>query len=322
MLKPSLLLAILCLPVAALAAPDPALVALQAMDERVATLGHRLARSNADICPRTMPLSGLLLHGLEQYSARDRASAAATFGLGEELAVLAVIPGSAADRAGLRRGDAILTVGGRAFPRAAARSRGSYGRVQAVEELLLASMESGPVEIEFNREGSRRSATLRPEPGCLSRVQLVPSGKLNAKADGTYAQITTAIVEQAGSDDELALVIAHEMAHNALGHRVRLDRQKASRGVLRALDGSAAKIRRTEMEADYLALYMLARAGFDLEAAPAFWQRSGPSAFLETFSDGTHPGRAERIAAALRTIQEIRLKQRQGAPLVPNLPVN
>lgn len=305
---------------ATLAAPDPALLALQAMDERVATVGHRLAQANAEICPRTMPLSGLFVHGLEQYPVRERASAAATFGLGEDLAVLVVVPGSAADRAGLRRGDAIIAVGGKAFPRAGARSKGSYGRVQAVEELLLAAMAAGPVEIEYSRDGSRRSATLRPEPGCLSRVQLVPSGKLNAKADGTYAQITTAIVEQARSDDELALVIAHEMAHNALGHRTRLDGQKVSRGVLRALDGSAAKIRRTEMEADYLALYMLARAGFDLEAAPAFWQRSGPSAFFETFSDGTHPGRAERIATAVRTIQEIRLKQRQGAPLVPSLP--
>ena len=90
--------------------------------------------------------------------------------------------------------------------------------------------------------------------------------------------------------------------------------------MLRALDGSAAKIRQTEMEADYLALYMLARARFDVAAAPMFWQRSGPSGFFETFSDGTHPGRASRIAATARTIEEIRAKQRQGAPLMPNLP--
>ena len=317
MLKPSLVLAALCLSAGAIAAPEAPLLALQSMDERVATVAHRLALANADICPRTMPLSGMLLHSLDQYPAGDRRLIAAVFGVGEQPAVLTLVRGSPADRAGLRTRDAIHSIGGRAIPPARSGNKASYARVQAVEEILLASMAAGPVEIEFSRDGSRRSAILQPETGCLSRVQLVPSSKLNAKADGTYAQLTTGIVEQVRSDHELALVVAHEMAHNALGHRVRLDRQKVSRGVLRGLDGSAAKIRQTETEADYLALYMLARAGYDPEVAAPFWQRVGPSGFLEMFSDGTHPGRAARIAATARTIEEIRRKQRQGAPLLP-----
>ena len=290
------------------------------MDQRVAGIGYRLARANVDICERRMPLAGMQVHSVDQYPASARPAVVSTFGLGDEPAVLVLVPGSAAARAGLQVGDRILSVAGKAFPLKAARKKASYERVQEFEEFLLASLASGPVPVEFVRAGARRSAVLEPEPGCISRVQVIPSSQLNAAADGTYAQITSGIVNFARSDDEIALVVAHEMAHNILGHRVRLNEQKISRGLLKSIDGSAAKIRKTEVEADYLALYLLARAGYDIEVAPGFWQRYGPAAFFEIFSEGTHPGRATRVAATRRTIEEIRTKQRQGAPLVPNLP--
>ena len=150
-------------------------------------------------------------------------------------------------------------------------------------------------------------------------MQLLPSGRVNAGADGTYAQLTTGIVEFAANDDELALVIAHEMAHNVRGHRSWLDQRKVSRGLLKSLDGSAGKIRKTEVEADYLALYFVERAGFRAEAAPGFWRRYGPGSLLEIFSDGTHPGRASRISAAEQTIREIRSKRQANLPLTPVL---
>ncbi len=244
---------------------------------------------------------------------------AATFGLGAEPALLVVVPGSPAARAGLKPGDLLLSVAGKTFPAGATGKKASYSRVQQIEELLLASLAAGPVPIEYQSGGTRHSAIIAPESGCLSRVQLMPSAKLNAGADGTYAQLTSGIVDYVKSDDELALVIAHEMAHNIRAHRSWLDQRKISRGLLKSLDGSAGKIRKTEVEADYLALYLVARAGFDISAAPGFWQRYGPGSLLEIFSDGTHPGRASRVAAAERTIAEIRLKQRQSLPLTPQL---
>lgn len=321
-LKPFTFLAALCLPCAAFAAPDAGLIALQAMDQRVASIGHRLARANLDICERRMPLSGLLVHAADQYPAKARPVAVSTFGLGEEPAVLVVVPGSAADRAGLQPGDGILAIAGKPVPRMTRSKKASYQRVEEIEEFLISSLEAGPATLDVLRGGARRSVVIEPEPGCVSRVQLVPSAKLNAAADGTYAQLTSGIVDFARSDDEVALVIAHEMAHNILGHRVRLNEQKISRGLLKAFDGSAGKIRKTEVEADYLALYLLARAGYDIDSAPGFWKRYGPAAFFEIFSDGTHPGRAARVAATEGTIAEIRMKRQQGTPLVPDLPAS
>lgn len=304
---------------AAPAAAASPLLALQQMDQRVAAIGHRLARANRDICERTMPLSGMLVHSLDQYGAKARPGAVAAFGLGAEPAVLAVVPGGAADKAGLRPGDAILSIAGRSFPPGRPRDKASYERVQQVEEYLLEKLAAGPVVIQYQRGGLPHSVTLERDLGCLSRVQLVPSAKRNASADGTYVQLTSRIVEFTRGDDELALVIAHEMAHNLLSHRAKLDAQNVSRGLFKSLDGSAGKIRETEEEADYLALYLLARAGFDIAAVPGFWRRFSPGALAEIFSDGTHPGEASRIAATERTLAEIRMKQRQGLPLVPEL---
>jgi Zn-dependent protease with chaperone function len=320
-LKPFALIAALCLSCPALAAPaqggDKSLLALQAMDRRVATIGHRLARANVDICSRTMPLSGLLVHSIDQFSDAAQPIAASTFGLAEEPALVVVVPGSAAARAGLQEGDRIVSIGGQTVPRAVRGKVGTYARIRQIEEHLLTRLEAGPVPIEYVRGGERRSAVLAPEMGCLSRVQIQSSPKLNARADGTYAQLTTGIVGFTRSDDELALVIAHEMAHNILSHKVRLKAQKVSRGLLQSFDGSAEKIKATEAEADYLALYLLARAGFDINAAPGFWQRYSPHGLTQMLSGGTHPGRASRTAAAQKTIQEIALKRQQAVPLIP-----
>lgn len=287
------------------------------MDQRVAGIAYKLARANLDICERRMPLTGMLVHSLDQFPAAAQPIAVATFGLGADPAVMVAVPGSAAARAGLQAGDTILSIGGRTFPAKSPGKKGNYARVREIEEHLLAGLETGPVPIDYVRAGVRRTAILEPEPGCLSRVQISVSPERNAKADGTYAQITSGIVNFVRSDDELALVIAHEMSHNILGHRVRLKEQKISRGLLKSIDGSAGKIRITEVEADYLALYMLARAGYDIGAAPAFWQRYGPGSLLAIFSDGTHPGRSTRVAATEATILEIRRKQQEGAPLLP-----
>ncbi|OYU72108.1 MAG: hypothetical protein CFE32_24725, partial [Alphaproteobacteria bacterium PA3] len=152
---------------------------------------------------------------------------------------------------------------------------------------------------------------------CPANVELVPGKKLSASADGKTVHVSSALATFAGSDDAVAVPIAHEMAHNILRHPERLDRQGVKRGLLAPLGKNRTAIRATEEEADYFAAYMLARAGYSLDAALDFWRRYGAKTDLGPFNDGTHPGKKARLDLARRTVAEIRAKQAAGQPLFP-----
>lgn len=283
------------------------LAALQAVDARVATIGHRLAVAGARRCGAdARSLAGFAVHALDQYAPELHADAAAALGLGRLPAVLAVVPASAAARAGLRPADAILSIDGVALvPRQPAK-RADYARTAAIEQRIEDGLADGRLELTVLRDGREHRLSIAGERGCPSRVQLVPGKKLNASADGDYVQLTTGLVAFTRSDDELALVIAHELGHNILDHKERLDAQGVSRGLFRAFGKNPARIRATENEADRLALHLMHAAGYDIGVAPAFWDRFGRETDRGIFADGTHASRKQRVAIAQEEIAAIR----------------
>ena len=60
-------------------APDQALLAMLALDRRVATIGHRLAVANLDLCAARAWLPGFAVHDLSQYGADFRPAATRAF---------------------------------------------------------------------------------------------------------------------------------------------------------------------------------------------------------------------------------------------------
>jgi beta-barrel assembly-enhancing protease len=284
------LLAIALVSVSASATPQSdrdALLALQATDLRVATVAHRLATTNVTICPNQTPQLGITMHALAQYGGTFRAAAQTLFGLSDGVAILAIVPGSAADTAGLKVGDVLVGVG-------ATRLRGditpagkrSYDHVRDAESAIDNGPRTRPFKITIRRAGEEQIVNLFAKPGCTSRVIVEPSGKLNAYADGTYVKLTSAVAEYAMDDGELAAIIAHEMAHNLLGHQGRLD----------ATGRSRVHILETEIEADRFSIKLLAGAGYDPFAAARFWQRFGKKTGAGIFSDGTHQRTKARVA--------------------------
>ena len=72
-----------------------------------------------------------------------------------------------------------------------------------------------------------------------------------------------------------------------------------------------------EYNADKIALYILARAGYDLEKVKDFWIDEAP--YLEFGREGmSHPSIQNRNIAMAKTITEIRHKQREGLYLLPS----
>ena len=297
---------------------DPAaesLLAMRALDERVANLGHRLAVASRELCGERQWLPGFAVHDLSQYSGAFRDAAIRAFSLGPEPAVLALVAGGPAERAGLRADDALLRVDGAPLPATAAES-GSFRQMEEILDALERAFADGEAIIEVRRAGGAETVRIAAEQGCATRFQLIPSPRLNALADGRYVQVTTAIAAYVRDDDELAAVLAHEFAHNVLRHRARLDAAGVARGFFGNFGRSARMIRETEVEADRLSIYLLDRAGFDPEASVRFWSRFGRRG-LNFLGSATHPNWRRRVELLQAEIDAVRRARAAGAQPSP-----
>jgi beta-barrel assembly-enhancing protease len=308
---------------AAPAVPDAevqSLLALRLMDERVARIGHRLAVANVGLCPSPAMLPGLAVHDLSQYGGASQAAAARAFGLGRRPAILAVAPGSAAARAGILPDDVLLAIDGAAPGAGAAGSRrASFDTVERILDSLDKAAADGRADLVLLRGGRQIAARIEPDLGCPSRFQIIVSRDLGAKADGKYVQVTSELAKYADGDDELAAVLAHELAHNILRHRARLDQAGISRGLLQSFGRNARLTRQTEVEADQLSVYLLDRAGYDPSAAARFWSRFGRHNSLGIFASPTHPRWKERVATLEQEVRRLDQVKRQSPAATPPL---
>jgi beta-barrel assembly-enhancing protease len=281
-------------------AADPSLTRLQAEDARVAAMSWRMQTANAALCPAKAAISGLALHALSQYQPAQRAAATAQFGLRDRVGVAAVAPGSAADRAGLKVGDAFLVIDSQATPAVSANA--GYAPVGQVEAMLDAALANASAELEIQRPGNvEERIALTGDIGCASRVQIIAGGAINAAADGQYVQINAAMLNFAASDDELAVIVGHELAHNILRHRALKTPSKQA-----------------EYAADRMGVWLMARAGYDVDAVVPFWTRFEKRTNAGIFADGTHPSAKKRIAAVAAAVAALKAQRAAGQPLLPS----
>ena len=303
------------LALAAVPTPDAALVAGQAADARLAQVAWQLQTSNTALCRNVRSLPGFDLHALAQYPGSTRPAVAARYGIGDRPGILAVVPGSAAERAGISVGDILVAIDGVAVSTPVTQSP-SFDGLAAVEDRIDVALDKGGGTLTLESKGAQRTAELSGDRGCASRVQLIGGG-LNSSADGRYVQITGAMFDFVASDDELAAVVGHELAHNILGHRALLDARKAGSGLFPGAGKGGALLRQTESEADRLSVWLVARAGFDVDAVLRFWTRLRTRADFGIFSDATHPAWKGRLAALSAAIAEVKAQRAAGKPLVP-----
>jgi beta-barrel assembly-enhancing protease len=281
-------------------AADPSLTRLQAEDERVAAISWRMQTANVALCPQKATISGISLHALSQYQPAQRTAATAQFGLTDHVGISAVARGSAADRAGLKVGDALLTIDGQATP--TVMQNGGYGPVAHTEAMIEAALVSSSVSLKIQRRGgAHERIELSGDPGCASRVQIVAGSAINAQADGRYVQINAKMLEFVASDDELATIIGHELAHNILRH---------------IADKTPSK--QAEYAADRLGVWLMARAGYDVDAVVPFWTRFEKRTNAGIFADGSHPSPKKRIAAVAVAVAEFKAQRAAGQPLLPS----
>lgn len=263
---------------------------------RLMDVSSQVLSANADLCEKTRPHIGAVTHRLKSYDKALRPAAARESAAMEDPTVLYVMPGSPADDAGLQAGDVLLHSG-----KPVSGSHAGF---------LEAAKNTGTVAVR--RSGEVTEFQVKPAAVCGYRVRLRMTPVINAYADGKNITVTTGMMEFTASDDELALIIGHELAHNTHGHI----RKIITNAVLTGY--SKRHVRPFEAEADYVGMYYMTRAGYDLSGIEDFWDRlarANPKYIAKDYTHPAYPRRAELIAA---TRAEIKAKQAAGDVIIPN----
>lgn len=241
-------------------------LALAESDLRVATIGYRLATTNRRFCYRTMGYNpGWVIHDIAQYPDPDIARA--TFGFASPIEVLGVVPGGFADKKGFVAGDGLLAIDAQEIADISLAPYPTDTRINAVRALLNKHWGNRYVfSISVAKGSAVEKVAFLPDAVCKSHFWIETRDRIDAGADGDRVRVTTGLVNYVEDDEELAAVLAHEMAHNLLRHRERIEA---------ATRGKNQIILQTEIEADQLSVWLMANAGYDPAAALRFWERYG-----------------------------------------------
>ncbi len=264
-----------------------------------------------------------------------REAARITLGVSDRVTITSVSSGSPADRAGLILRDRILRFNDKPI--------GVGKDAREIIGEMFEENEGKDVTLLVERTGKEGTEEhlipVTPEPLCDYRI-LVDEGQdgVNALADGNNVILTRGMLRFVENDDELALVIGHELAHNSRGH-IAAQTKNALLGrligaTLGALAGGyglgsamadlgggtaiAMFSQDFEAEADYVGVYYAARAGFDISRAADIWRRMGienPAAI--DLEGTTHPSTAIRFLAIGEAATEVQKKMENQQPLIP-----
>lgn len=305
------------------AAPETvaSLQSLTAADLRAATVGFRLQTHAVQLCKHQTNLPGWVVQDASQYREDFRVAAEQIYHLDEGPAISALVPDGPAEAAGLKVGDVLQSVNGKALEQQETlESKAVTTGYTRLIDTLDDAFAAGPVDLGILRDGRPMSVRVAGARGCASDIQVDISSSFNADADGKTIGVSLAMLRYADTDDGLAFIMGHELSHDILGHAEMLDSEHVKRGLLRSVGKNRTRILDTEQQADYLGIYLAASAGYDLDAVDRFWRRYTHDHGLGILGDGTHLGDQRRIRFIAAAIAEVKAMRTQGLPLVPDYP--
>ena len=297
------------------------------VQNRLRRVDFAVRAANVDICKEKAPAVGFMTMNLESAPSEYREAYARLYGVTRQITLVSVFEGGPAGRAKLAVGDQIVSVNGKSV------KAGSSGRSQIAG--LIAESKGRPLRLTVRRDGGLVPVELTPGMICNYPTFLRNDDSVNAFADGSRIIVTSGMMRFAQSDDELAFVIGHELAHNTMGHIESKTGNMILGGIIGAIltglsgvnvidpmmqVGVLAFSQEFEAEADYVGVYYAARAGYDTKKAAYFWRRMAAAHPRAIGLQGTtHPSSAKRFLAVEAATREVAGKRARGATLIPYL---
>ncbi len=302
----------------------------------VKSIGFKVNSSNADICNKTDFKSGLTFANENVMGLNIAKFFPTKINLGSRVSIIDIVKDSPADKAGLALGDVIIEVDDFIFPE-------GKNALKKISKHFKDVKEKQVKTIKVDRKGEILTFNVNQKKICNYPIIFTQDKIVNAYADGKSIIMTQGMVDYARDDNEIAMVIAHELAHNDRGH---LDAKKKNTLIMGSIGfildlmtiyysggtaggdaqntelwskiGSQAYSVEFEKDADYGGVYYAYRAGYDISQVKNFWERIGSENPKQIAISSTHPATAERYLQIEKTVEEIKKKKIDGLALVPN----
>ena len=306
---------------------DPIIDGLLQRQERIYRIAAPLIIKNAVLCrTQARPLLGFTAKNQYSYPPELSVAARQSLGLDERLQVMQILDGSGAMRAGLKRGDILQTIQDLTIP------TGPQAEPEAARMLSPILKNLTEINITVIRQNQPITVNVPLTLACAFAIDVGNTQNVNAYADGRRILLTRGLLEWLSNDEDVAVIIAREIAHNVLQHAKQLQQMATLSIVIDNLllfkpdlvaanNSNGIKItpEKMDQDADRLALFMLARAGYDLASFTRVMQKLAqiPNASQANTYPALHPWTEGRQSVIQTTMKEIRQKQSAKKALVP-----
>ncbi|MCM8801127.1 MAG: M48 family metalloprotease [Candidatus Omnitrophica bacterium] len=291
--------------------------------QRLQNIGHRLmlAIPKEDINQPPQPLLGIMCFNVDEHLQK-------LYNLNMDKAVVVVVvkEPSPASEVGIKPGDVLLSINN-------TKINNLHQFANVVDNLKIGDR----LQIKVLRDQQYLSfeTKIASIPVNLPII-IVDLQEVNAATDGRAIFVTYGLLNFAKSDDEIAAVLAHELAHAvrrhvtkaqgtqilsflaalALGIAVESNAPGSGEAVMRGVNQigeifNAHYSRDLEREADYFGTRFVYYAGYDVEACATVEERFAieiPASMVKNFLS-THPSSPERVTRIRKTIEELKAKE-------------
>ena len=298
--------------------------------ERIHNIGYPILKAGLPLCvDRKSQYVGIQYATKNDFDKDFQDVAISILGLDSTLKIINVVQSSPAETAGLQQGDVLLSVNDIDAP------IGKKASEEFTKILKKETEDNKNLSFRIIRDGIHETINVNTVETCDYPLIISSQAIVNASADGNTILVTQGMMDFASDNNELAIVIGHELAHNSMRH-IDAKRINALGGLL--LDILAAAIgvntqgaftqaaanaysQEFEAEADYVGLYFVELAGYEIKNAAYFWRRMGvkhPGSIAKNHA-ASHPSTPERFVSIEDTVKEINQKKIAGTELMPNI---
>jgi len=298
--------------------------------EYIRSIGYTLLHNAVELCGnKVVPSVGIFFTNKSEFHPPVQQLLVDKFGLGDNLKIIQLLADYPGRRQGLLLGDELVSLDNMAF---------SYGKdALPGAHSLLASRLIPNVPNKFLIRRNDRLVALSITPDIVCDYPIIASAdtKPYAYSNGQDIIVSQGVLQVLQSKEYLASLIAHELAHNIMGHVPNIPHPDPRTYEYRRLSAihnigehnfaapESAPIYSPafEVEADHLSVYLLAMSNFPLrysaDLLKILYSEDGKKIWGERLA--RHPYTAARIDAISQTIKDIEERRANGQPYYPDL---